>query len=68
MQLQNSDGPWYSHPIMWMVVAPPIGAVLAGILTMALILRAPERDVRIPHPDAAVIHGNAHSSVVPPSN
>ncbi len=60
------DGPWYRHPLMWLVVAPPVGSVIAGIVTAVLILRAPERDVRIPHPVAAVIHGNAHSSVMPP--
>jgi hypothetical protein len=66
MKIPAHDGPWYRHPLMWLVVTPPVGAVIAGVVTMVLILQAPERDVRIPHPTQAVIHGNAHSSVMPP--
>ena len=66
MQRTVRDGPWYRYPMVWLVITPPVGAVIAGIITMVLILQAPERDVRIPHPTAAIIHGNAHSSVMPP--
>jgi membrane protein required for beta-lactamase induction len=60
--------PWYRHPIMWLVVAPPVGAVIAGIITLGLILQRPEPEVRTQRPAAAVIHGNGSSSVVPPAD
>ena len=60
--------PWYRHPLVWLVVTPPVGAVIAGIITMVLILQAPERDVRLPYPAVPVIQGIVHNSVVPPAN
>lgn len=66
MKRQIKAGPWYRYPLVWMVITPPVGAVIAGVVTMVLILQAPERDVRIPHPRAAIIHGNAHGSLLPP--
>jgi hypothetical protein len=58
---------WYHQPMMWLVITPPVASVIAGIITAWLILQNPEADVRVPHPTAAVIHGNAQSSVVPPA-
>ncbi len=66
MNRKANDGPWYRYGFMWLVIAPPLGAVVAGVITMVLILQAPERDVRLPHPAAVVIHGNAHGSLLPP--
>ena len=34
---------WYRHPMVWLVIAPPIGSVIAGIITMILILNHPDR-------------------------
>ena len=65
--------PWYRHPMLWVVITPPLAAVLAGAVTMALILMHPDPDVRTPHfvalarpaaTAAAVPH--ASNSVVPP--
>jgi hypothetical protein len=63
-----NEGPWYRFPIMWLVVTPPVASVIAGVITMILILHAPEADVRVPHPTKAVIHGNGASSLVPPAD
>ena len=66
MQVIESPS-WYRHPIMWLVIAPPLCAVLAGMVTAWLILQHPDTDVRTPRAAAAiVIHGHASSSVVPP--
>jgi hypothetical protein len=67
MGAQTTGLPWYRYPIMWLVVAPPVGAVIAGIITMILILQHPDRDVRTAHATTAVIQGHASNSVVPPA-
>ena len=67
MQVQSSTKAWYRYPIMWLVVAPPIGSVIAGIITMVLILEHPDPDVRTPYATVAVAHGSAANSVVPPA-
>lgn len=59
--------PWYRHPMMWLVIAPPAGSVIAGIITMILILQHPEREVRTPHPTLPVLHGSRANSIVPPA-
>lgn len=59
--------PWYRHPMMWLVIAPPVGSVIAGIVTMILILQHPEREVRTPHPTLPVLHGSRANSIVPPA-
>ena len=61
------EKPWFRHPMVWLVIAPPLGSVIAGIVTMILILNHPDREVRRPHPTLAVIHGSAANSVVPPA-
>ena len=68
MKAHTTDQPWFTYPIMWLVVAPPLLSVVAGVVTMILILKAPEADVRIPHPNAAVLHGNAAGSLLPPKD
>ena len=68
MNAQTTSLPWYRYGIMWLVVAPPIGAVIAGIITMVLILQNPDKDVRTPHPTMIVIHGQSQNSVVPPAD
>jgi len=59
---------WYRYPIMWWVLAPPTLAVLAGMIALSLILSHPDADVRVPHPTAPVLHGQAHNSLVPPND
>lgn len=48
MSAHTASLPWYRYPIMWLVVGLPISAVIAGIVTYALILE---------HPDPVVPHG-----------
>jgi hypothetical protein len=67
MDVQPPSKPWYCHPMMWLVIAPPVGSVIAGIITMVLILKHPDADVRVPHPTLPVLHGSTANSVVPPS-
>jgi len=58
---------WYRYPMMWLVIAPPIGSVIAGIITMALILAHPDPVIQVPHEKVPVLHGATHNSVVPPA-
>ena len=58
---------WYRHPMVWVVLAPPIGSVIAGVITMILILNHPDREVRT-HPTTAVLHGSRANSIVPPAD
>jgi hypothetical protein len=67
MNTRTVDSCWYRQPMMWLVIAPPLASVIAGMVTLWLILRNPEADVRVPHAAAAVIHGNPSNSVVPPA-
>jgi hypothetical protein len=53
--------------MMWLVIAPPVCSVIAGIITMVLILKNPDPDVRTPHPNLPVLHGSTANSVVPPA-
>jgi hypothetical protein len=67
VQLRESCKAWYRYPMMWLVVAPPVCSVIAGIITMVLILKNPDPDVRTPHPNLPVLHGSTANSVVPPA-
>jgi hypothetical protein len=53
--------------MMWLVIAPPVCSVIAGIITMILILQNPDPDVRTPHPTRPVLHGSPANSLVPPA-
>ena len=68
MNADRTAQAWYRHPMMWLVIAPPVGSVIAGIITMILILKHPDPDVRTPHPTLPVLHGSAANSVVPPAD
>ncbi len=61
----DTNRPWYRHPMMWLVIFPPAASVLAGIVTMTLILKHPDHDVR----EQTVVHvkAPASNSVVPPA-
>ncbi len=68
MNAQTASLAWYRYPIMWLVIAPPLLSVVAGVITAFLILQHPDRDVRTPIAvTAVVIQGHASSSVVPPA-
>ncbi|HMA00689.1 MAG TPA: hypothetical protein VKP66_22315 [Steroidobacteraceae bacterium] len=66
----KSDQPpkaWYRHPIMWLVIAPPVGSVIAGIITFVLILKHPDPVIKTAPPTVAVLRGGTANSVVPPA-
>lgn len=66
MNAHHASLPWYRYPIMWLVVGLPISAVIAGIVTYALILEHP--DPVVPHSARSApagVHGAANS-VRPP--
>jgi hypothetical protein len=58
---------WYRYPIMWLVVGPPIGSVIAGIITLVLIIEHPDPVIQTPHAAVPVLHGSTANSVVPPA-
>jgi hypothetical protein len=58
---------WYRYPMMWLVIAPPVGSVIAGIITLILILKHPDPVLETPHPGVPVLHGSTANSVVPPA-
>ena len=64
---ESTPKPWYRHPMVWLTIAPPLGSVIAGIITMILILNHPDREVRTPHPKLPVLHGSPANSIVPPA-
>ncbi len=41
-----ASGPWWRHPMMWLVVGGPGVVVVAGIATLALALTHPDPVVR----------------------
>jgi len=58
---------WYRHPMMWLVIAPPLGAVIAGVITFVLILKHPDPPIDTSHAELPVIHASTANSVVPPA-
>lgn len=62
-QAEQISRPWYSYPIVWLVIAPPLGSVIAGIITFILIIHHPDR---VLDTHAPVAH--ASSSVMPPQD
>lgn len=67
MTIEKSATPWYRHPIMWLVIAPPVGAVIAGIITFVLILKHPDPVISTQRPSPAALHGASANSVMPPT-
>ena len=67
MKIDPSAEAWYRYPIMWLVVGPPAGSVIAGIITFVLILKHPDPVLDTPHATVAVLHGSTANSVVPPA-
>jgi hypothetical protein len=67
MKQDRTAEAWYRYPIMWLVVAPPIGAVLAGIVTFALILEHPDPVLETPQTAVTAPHAGKANSLVPPT-
>ena len=67
MKSDQSSKAWYRHPIMWLVIAPPVGSVIAGIITFVLILEHPDPVIKTAPATAAVLRGGTANSVVPPA-
>ena len=67
MKSNESPKAWYRYPIMWLVIAPPLGSVIAGIITFALILEHPDPVIKTAPASMAVLHGSTANSVVPPT-
>ena len=59
---------WYHYPIMWLVVGGPVGAVIAGIITFALILAHPDPVIDTMHPAAQVLQGGTTNPMAPPAD
>jgi hypothetical protein len=67
MNADRSAKAWYRYPMMWLVIAPPVGSVIAGIITGILILKHPDPVLPTPHAAVPVLHGSTSNSVVPPA-
>ena len=67
MKSNESPKAWYRYPIMWLVIAPPLGSVIAGIITFVLILEHPDPVIKTAPATVAVLHGGTANSVVPPA-
>jgi hypothetical protein len=67
MNADRTAKAWYRYPMMWLVIAPPVGSVIAGIITFILILKHPDPVLPTPHAVVAV-RGNTSNSVVPPAD
>jgi membrane protein required for beta-lactamase induction len=64
----NRAQPWYRYPIMWLVVGGPVGAVIAGVITFALILAHPDPVIDTMHPAAQVLQGGTANPMAPPAD
>jgi hypothetical protein len=67
MTSDQSPKAWYRYPIMWLVIAPPLGSVIAGIITFVLIVKHPDPVLKTAPASVAVLHGGTANSVVPPA-
>jgi hypothetical protein len=67
MKNEVSAQSWYRYPIMWLVIAPPVGSMIAGIITFALILAHPDPVLETGHAAAPLLHAGSANSVVPPA-
>ncbi len=46
MQPDTTRKPWFREPWLWLVVAPPLAAVVGGLATLVLAISRPDADVR----------------------
>ncbi len=68
MSEQNPEKAWYRYPMMWLVIAPPVGSVIAGIITMVLILKHPDPVLTRSDPAVAVQAEVKPNLILPPTN
>jgi len=40
--IEEESGPWWRYPLVWMLIAGPACVVVAGFVTLWLVLRAPD--------------------------
>jgi uncharacterized protein len=41
-EAEAGSGPWWKHPLMWMVVGGPAAVVVAGVATVVIAARQPD--------------------------
>lgn len=46
MQPEPTPRPWFREPWLWIIVAPPLAAVVGGLTTLMLAISQPDVDVR----------------------
>jgi hypothetical protein len=68
MSDQRPEKAWYRHPMMWLVIAPPVGSVIAGIVTMVLILKHPDPVLARSHPAVAAQPAVKANLILPPTD
>jgi len=66
MSSTAASRPWYRHAMVWLVIAPPAGAVIAGIITLLLVLRNP--DTVLSTAPVAAVKPHVASSIMPPTD
>ncbi len=47
MKEATDSGPWWRHPLLWMVIAGPAVSVVAGFGILAIALRTPDPVVAV---------------------
>lgn len=57
---------WYRQFWLWVVIAFPTSAVIAGFVTLWLVLRSPNQDIASPHAREPVNDVVGRNSVAPP--
>lgn len=68
MSDQRLEKAWYRHPMMWLVIAPPVGSVIAGIVTMILILKHPDPVLDRSRPVVAAQPAVKANLILPPTD
>ena len=46
--------PWYSEPMVWLVIGIPLAAVIGGLVTLGLAIRGGDTVVTAEEPDVSV--------------
>jgi hypothetical protein len=64
--LQAAPRPWWKEPYVWMVIAGPLSAVVACIITAFYILQGPDRLVPEDHFDEGRLMSREVKASLPP--
>ncbi|MEY3461518.1 MAG: hypothetical protein RLZZ03_1171 [Pseudomonadota bacterium] len=64
--LQAAPRPWWKEPYVWMVIAGPLSAVVACIITAFYILQGPDRLVPEDHFDEGRLMSREVKAALPP--